>query len=190
MLVESLFERIDIVSVILQQVEQHTGIEIAPFTLGALPHEITAERRRELRAAMSEEGLDFAGLHWLLAGPAGLHVTTPDETVRRRSWNYVRDLIDLCADLATNPPVMVFGSPKQRGTTAGATREEATRHFIAGFRELAPHAEARKVTLLVEALPAGQCDVVQTLAEAAANRAARLSGAKPDAAPAPATPAP
>jgi sugar phosphate isomerase/epimerase len=63
---------------------------------------------------------------------------------------------------------MVFGSPKQRATTGGATREEATRRFADGFRELAGHAESRNVTMLVEALPAGQCDVVQTLAEAAA----------------------
>jgi sugar phosphate isomerase/epimerase len=146
----------------------YTGIEIAPFTLGALPREITAERRRELRAIMADEGLEFVGLHWLLAGPPGLHVTTPDDTVRRKSWNYVRDLIDLCADLAANPAVMVFGSPRQRGTTGGATREEATRRFVDGFRELAPYAGSRNVTLLVEALPAGQCDVVQTLAEAAA----------------------
>jgi sugar phosphate isomerase/epimerase len=146
----------------------YTGIEIAPFTLGAAPDQTTPERRRELRSIMAEEGLEFVGLHWLLAGPPGLHVTTPDEAVRRRSWNYVRDLIDLCADLSTSPAVMVFGSPKQRAATCGSTREEATRRFADGFRQLAPHAEARGVTLLVEALPAGQCDVVQTLAEAVA----------------------
>jgi sugar phosphate isomerase/epimerase len=144
------------------------GIEIAPFTLGAWPTEISSDRRRELRVIMADEGLEFVGLHWLLAGPAGLHVTTPDDAVRRRSWGYVRDLIDLSADLATGPTVMVFGSPKQRATVPGTTREEATQRFVNGFAELAPLAESRKVTLLVEALPAGQCDVVQTLAEAAA----------------------
>lgn len=145
----------------------YTGIEIAPFTLGPQPNEIAPQRRGELRSTLAEEGLEFVGLHWLMAGPPGLHVTTPDEAVRRRSWDYVRDLIDLCADLATAPAVMVFGSPKQRATTGGATREEATRRFVDGFQELAGHAEARGVTMLVEALPAGQCDVVQTLAEAA-----------------------
>ena len=61
---------------------------------------------------------------------------------------------------------MVFGSPAQRATTGGATREEATRNFVLGLAEAAPHAEDRGVTILVEALPSGQCDVVQSLEEA------------------------
>ncbi len=141
----------------------YTGIEIAPFTLrDAVP---------ELRATMAGEGMEFVGLHWLMASPPGLHVTTPDAGLRKRSWEHVRGLVDLCGDLANGPSVMVFGSPKQRGThTTGTptTREEATRRFAEGLGELAPHAAARNVTVLVEALPANQCDVVQTLAEAAA----------------------
>ena len=62
---------------------------------------------------------------------------------------------------------MVFGSPKQRCTTGGLTRAEATRNFIDGLAGVAPHACERGVTGLVEALPAAQCDVVQTLEEAA-----------------------
>ena len=38
-------------------------------------------------------------MHWLLAAPKTLHVTTPDRAQRERSWNYFRRLIDLCADL-------------------------------------------------------------------------------------------
>ncbi len=63
---------------------------------------------------------------------------------------------------------MVFGSPKQRSTSGGLTREEATRHFVDGLAGVAPHACARGVTVLVEALPAAQADVVLTLEEAAA----------------------
>jgi sugar phosphate isomerase/epimerase len=62
---------------------------------------------------------------------------------------------------------MVFGSPKQRETTGGLTREQATRNFVDGLAEAAPHAGERGVTILIEALPAGQCDVVLTLDEAA-----------------------
>jgi sugar phosphate isomerase/epimerase len=116
---------------------------------------------------MQAEGLAFAGLHWLMVSPKGLHVTTPDAALRRRSWDHIRALIDLCADLGPRG-VMVFGSPQQRSTTGGITRAEATRHYIAGLAEAAPHAAARGVTVLVEALPANQSDVVQSLAEAAA----------------------
>jgi len=142
------------------------GIEIAPFTLAGRPADIAAPARREYRDTILSEGLVFAGLHWLMVSPKGLHVTAPDAELRARSWRHILDLIDLCADLGPNG-VMVFGSPKQRSTTGGITRQEATRHFVDGLAGAAPHACARGVTVLVEALPAAQADVVLTLEEAA-----------------------
>ena len=145
----------------------YTGIEIAPFTLAESPGEVSPAQRRECRDLMQSEGLAFVGLHWLMVSPKGLHVTTPDAALRARSWAHIDALIDLCADLGPNG-LMVFGSPQQRSTTGGSTREEATRRFIEGLAGVAPHAAARGVTILAEALPAGQSDVLQSLAEAAA----------------------
>jgi sugar phosphate isomerase/epimerase len=147
------------------------GIEVAPFTLAVDPAAIPPAQRREYREIMRSEGLEYVGLHWLMASPAGLHVTTPDAALRRRSWDHVRALIDLGGDLAGDRPdagVMVFGSPKQRCRTGGLSREEATRHYLEGLASVAPHAAARRVTILVEALPSDQCDVVLSLDEAAA----------------------
>ena len=144
----------------------YTGIEIAPFTLAEDPACITAAERREYRSAMAGEGLEFAGLHWLMVSPKGLHVTTPDAALRERSWQHIHNLIDLCADLGERG-VMVFGSPNQRRTTGGLSREQATRHYVDGLKSVAPHAGDRGVTVLIEALPIGQCDVVQTIDEAA-----------------------
>lgn len=144
----------------------YTGIEIAPFTLAERPGDVSAAQRGEYRDIMRNEGLAFVGLHWLMISPKGLHVTGPDTDLRRRSWDHIRDLIDLCADLGPDG-VMVFGSPKQRSTTGGLSRAEATRNYIDGLAGIAPHAVQRGVTVLVEALPANQSDVVQTLAEAA-----------------------
>lgn len=150
----------------------YTGIEIAPFTLSDEPAAITADERRQYRAIMNSEGLIFAGLHWLMMAPKGLHLTTADEALRRRSWDHVRHLIDLCADLAggteSDNGVMVFGSPFQRSTTPGTTREEALARFRDGFAELASHAAAVHVKLLVEALPRAQSDIVNTLADSVA----------------------
>jgi D-psicose/D-tagatose/L-ribulose 3-epimerase len=143
----------------------YRGIEIAPFTLAADPSSISPQQRREYRRTITDEGLEFVGLHWLMVSPRGLHVTAPDKSLRERSWSHIRNLIDLCADLGDNG-VMVFGSPQQRSTTGGLTRQEATRNYIEGLASVAPHAEQRRVTVLVEALPAAQSDVVQTLAEA------------------------
>jgi D-psicose/D-tagatose/L-ribulose 3-epimerase len=143
----------------------YTGIEIAPFTLAETPAEVSAAQRAEYRDIIASEGLKFVGLHWLMLSPKGLHVTGPDEGLRRRSWDHIRALIDLCADLGPDG-VLVFGSPNQRKTTGGLTREQATRNYIDGLTSVAPQAEGRGVTVLVEALPVAQSDVVQTLAEA------------------------
>src|SRR5437868_791341 len=144
----------------------YSGIEIAPFTLAEDPAAIAAPARREYRDAIESEGLRFVGLHWLMVSPKGLHVTTPDAALRERSWRHISDLIDLCADLGPGG-VMVFGSPAQRNTTGGSTPAEATCRYMEGLASVAPHALDRRVTILVEALPRDQCDVVLSLDEAA-----------------------
>jgi D-psicose/D-tagatose/L-ribulose 3-epimerase len=145
----------------------YSGIEIAPFTLAEDPATLTPPRRREFRDIIASEGLQFVGLHWLMVSPKGLHVTTPDADLRCRSWQHIRHLIDLCADLGPNG-ILVFGSPNQRAATGGLSPADATRHFVDGLAAVAPHAGERGVTILMEALPLGQCDVVTSLAEAAA----------------------
>lgn len=149
----------------------YEGIEIAPFTLAEDPAAIPPARRREYRDIIAAEGLAFAGLHWLMVSPKGLHVTTPDVYLRERSWRHIRNLVDLCADLGPNGEgggVMVFGSPAQRGTTGGSTRAEAMECFAQGLESVAGHASDRNVRILVEALPSGQCDVLNTLDQCAA----------------------
>ena len=61
-----------------------TGFELAPFTLGDDPAAIGPAQRREYRAMIESEGLQFVGLHWLLVTPKTLHVTTPDRAQRAR----------------------------------------------------------------------------------------------------------
>jgi sugar phosphate isomerase/epimerase len=148
----------------------YQGFEIAPFTLAEDPAAIATSLRSEIRKTIADEGLEFVGLHWLLAAPPGLQVSTNDTALRTRSWNYVRRLIDLCADLVTpgsrQNPVVVFGSPKQRSSAPGSSPAEARQFFIEGIAAVAPHAESLRVTLLVEALSPAQTDVVTSLADA------------------------
>ena len=144
----------------------YDGIEIAPFTLSEDPATISADQRAEYRRIIEGEGLQFVGLHWLMVAPKGLHVTTPDDALRERSWRHISNLVDLCADLGPNG-VMVFGSPLQRGTTGGSSRADATERYVEGLAAVAPHAEQRGVRILVEPLPSNQTDVVLSLSEAA-----------------------
>lgn len=149
----------------------YDGLEIAPFTLGDDPASLPKSERENIVRAMEGEGLQFVGLHWLLTAPPGLHITTRDELLRKRTWDYVYALIDLCADLAgsaSRPPVIVFGSPKQRSSTDGCTAKKAVDVFACELAQAAPHAEARGVKLLIEPLSPTQTDVVNTLSEAVA----------------------
>jgi D-psicose/D-tagatose/L-ribulose 3-epimerase len=141
-----------------------TGVEIAPFTLSSDPASLSSARRGELRAIAAGEGLALVGFHSLLTAPKWLHVTTPDAALRSRSWEYVRQLVDLCVDLTENG-VLVFGSGKARSTTGGSTRAEATARMEEGLARLAPHAEARGVTVVLEPLAMPSSDILNTLDE-------------------------
>jgi sugar phosphate isomerase/epimerase len=143
----------------------YTGLEIAPFTLADNIDDVSPARRKELRNILHSEGLLFAGMHWLLVTPKWLHITTADQSVRERSWEYFGKLVDFCGDLGGG--VMVLGSPKQRGTQ-GISRQEATKHLADGLARLAPRAAARHATISMEALDHSQTDVVNTLADAVA----------------------
>ncbi len=146
------------------------GLEIAPFTLTENPASLSRERRAELRQTIQDQSLCFVGLHWLLMTPSGLHMTTRDEAVRTRTWEYMHHLIDLCADLAVCKAeynaVMVIGSPKQRSAVDGMTPREAVGVFTHELAHAAPHAESRGVKLLVEPLSPDQTNVVTSLQDA------------------------
>jgi D-psicose/D-tagatose/L-ribulose 3-epimerase len=144
----------------------YQGIEIAPFSLVQESiEELTPPRRREMVRTMKAAGIECAGLHWLLSPPPpGLHVTTPDPEVRKKSWSYFEKLIDLCGDLGG--PVMVFGSPKGRSSIGGLSAAEAKKYLADGLAGVADHAQRRGVKILLESLGQNQTDVVNTLAEA------------------------
>jgi len=143
----------------------YQGVEIAAFTLVEQGvGEISAARRAEMVTAMKNAGIECVGLHWLLAPPPeGLHFTTPDEVVRKKTVAYLDELIDFCGDLGGT--AMIFGSPKQRNTM-GISIQEASANFADGLAAVADHAQARGVKILVEPLDKTQTDVTNTLAEA------------------------
>ena len=75
----------------------YEAIEIGPHVLSDDPNTLSAERRKELRDIRESEGVLYVGLHNILKAPGWLHVTTPDQLTREMSWEYLRDLVDLCA---------------------------------------------------------------------------------------------
>ena len=99
-------------------------MEIAPFTLAPRITDLTADRRRELRAMVEDAGLATIGLHWLLAKTEGFYLTSPHPEVRRRTGDYLIALAEATRDLGGS--LMVLGSPKQRDLLPGVSERSAT----------------------------------------------------------------
>ena len=143
----------------------YDGIEIAPFHLSDDPVTLSQTARREFRRMMSDAGLRMAGTHSLLSTPKGLHITTPDDAIRNRSWEYFRRLIDLTADLGDHS-VLVLGSSKQRAALPGESVTDAARRLEEGLGRVADTAAARQALILIEPLAPNLCNVVTTLDDA------------------------
>jgi sugar phosphate isomerase/epimerase len=139
------------------------GVELAPYTLAEDPLRIPPSQARAMRRVVEGTGLTCLGLHWLLKAPPGLHLTTSDLTVRKRSWDAMRSLVALCRELGGH--LMVLGSGQQR-SALGVSREEARHVLREGLAGLAPEAQSAGVTVLLEPLPTNVTNVVNTLEEA------------------------
>lgn len=143
----------------------YEGVEIAPFTLGALANQVSKEQRDEMREAARRHGVEIVGLHWVLAKTEGFYINHPDASVRDLTVAYLHDLISLCADLGG--AVIVFGSPKQRSVHEALSREQAWDYARETFGKIVPALEARGVTFCLEPLGPEETDFINTGAEAA-----------------------
>ena len=141
----------------------YQGIELAPYSLADDPLRIPPAQAGEFRRTIQDTGLDCVGLHWLLKAPPGLHITTPDTRIRRRSWDAVRSLVDFCREVGGG--LVVLGSGRQRGTQ-GISRDAAMAILCEELAILAPHLKDTGVTLLLEPLQVHVTDVLNTLEEA------------------------
>ena len=140
------------------------GIEFAPFTLSddADVRSISPVHRATLRDQLAAAHQQAVGLHWLLAKTEGLYLTSPDETVRRRTGEYLIELTDLCADLGGT--VMVLGSPLQRNLLPGVSHEQAMAFAADVIRVAEPTMRERGVILALEPLGPAEGDFLNTAA--------------------------
>jgi len=143
-----------------------SGVEFAPFTIfgdfseGAIRGGL--DRAREV---LDGEGLAFAGFHWLLAKPDGLHFASLDPSVRKKTRDHLARLLDAAAELGGGK--LILGSPRQRGGFPGRDRKEAEGFLVETLAGLAPHALSCRSEILIEQLSPEQTDVINTMEEAA-----------------------
>jgi len=141
----------------------YDGLEIAPFTLAESADKVSAEQRKEIRRIVEDSGLEVVGLHWLFAGPSGLHMTTTDDAMWGRTRDYLSCLLDLCGDLGGK--VLVLGSPKQRSLVEGQTKEGAWQRAVDLFSSVLEQAADLGATICLEPLSPVETDFVNTVAE-------------------------
>ena len=142
------------------------AVEIAPFTLADSVTDLSTSERRRIRDSAQRDGLEIAGLHWLLVKPEGLYINHPDSSIRSRTARYFCDLAQCCADLGGK--VMVAGSPKQRNLMPGVDREQAWAWALETFRDSVSLAKDLGVTICFEPLGPAETNFINTAAEAIA----------------------
>jgi sugar phosphate isomerase/epimerase len=103
-------------------------------------------------------------LHWLLAKTEGLHLTSPDAAVRKRTAAYLADLARLCGDLGGR--VMVLGSPVQRNLADGMTKAQGMDYAAEVLFDILTVLESNRVVLAVEPLGPQETNFLLTAAEA------------------------
>ncbi len=140
----------------------YRGLEVAPFTFGDDAWRMPAAKRGDIRSACKAEGIEVSGLHWLLAAPAGLSITTADRTVWQKSVDVLRASVELCAELGG--AYLVHGSPAQRRVADAADAKRAEEAWTLA----AEAAQQAGVVYCLEPLAQPDCNFINTLAEASA----------------------
>ncbi|MAI72757.1 MAG: D-tagatose 3-epimerase [Rhodopirellula sp.] len=142
----------------------YTGWEVAPFMLTDDIGSFSAIKRDAYRQQVERAGFEITGLHWLLAKTEGLHLTTVDGEVRKRTVDYICDLARLCHDLGGK--VMVLGSPQQRNVPEGQSMESAMENAADVIRAAVPILDELDVQIALEPLGHEEGNFLLTAAKA------------------------
>ncbi|MBH1965094.1 MAG: sugar phosphate isomerase/epimerase [Comamonadaceae bacterium] len=143
----------------------YQGLEVAPFTLASDPSSIKPATARAWADTAADHGLAICGLHWLLARPEGMSITTTDAQVRRRTMNFLKHMIEIGA--ACGADVLVHGSPRQRAPEPGQSVADAVARAAELWASLAEYASTSGVVYCIEPLAPTTTPVINTLAQAA-----------------------
>jgi sugar phosphate isomerase/epimerase len=141
----------------------YDGVEIAPVTLSDEPHLLPAARRKEIVKTANDAGVPVTGLHYLMVAPKGLSITTKDPAIRKKTFEVMRGLVQLCADLGGK--LMIHGSPAQRQLDPG-DEADSYKRGIEYFVAAGEAARAAGVTYLLEPLAKDHTAFVNSVADA------------------------
>ncbi|MEM9224515.1 MAG: sugar phosphate isomerase/epimerase [Pseudomonadota bacterium] len=139
------------------------GLELAPFTLAQDPTTLGTREAGQIRSALAAEGLACCSLHWLLAAPDGLSITTDDPAVRSRTQSLMQRLVGFAAEVGAG--VLVHGSPQQRQLPENGAAAAAER-ALDFFAEAGRAAADAGVLYCIEPLARAEASFINTPAQA------------------------
>ena len=142
----------------------YQALELAVECLPDDPRRVDMADIRALRAIAEQNGLEIAGLHWLLSNAPALSITDPARMGETR--DYLLQLVAICAELGGR--VLVHGSPKQRVPLSGMSAAARLAHVADLFRPVAAAAARHDVIYAIEPLSRDQTPFINTLEEAQA----------------------
>ncbi len=142
----------------------YNGVEIAPYTLADSVTEISLARRKAIRRAAENNGIEIVGLHWLLVKPEGLYINHPDEIIRIHTQEYMEALIHFCADIGGK--LLIHGSPHQRTVLHEWNFKESWERARETFEACLETARKRNVIYCIEPLSRMSTNFINTVEEA------------------------
>ena len=144
----------------------YEGIEIAPFTLFEEAHQFNSSHAQLSRQQASDAGLSISSLHWLLVKPDGLSLVSQDQTVRQKTQDWLKQLIEYAH--TAGACALVHGSPKQRSPEGDQTIEGCIGRVQEMLAAIEPFAKQAGVTYCLEPLSPVETPVINTVAQASA----------------------
>jgi sugar phosphate isomerase/epimerase len=142
----------------------YEGVEVAPYILSKDIRDLSPDVIDGLRATAARHRLELPAMHWLLASPPGMSITSPDPVTREKTAEFTRSIVDLAARIGVR--VLVFGSPKQRDIDPSWPHDEAYQRGIDFLRNMARRCEARGIVIGFEPLGPSMTNFGRTVAEA------------------------
>ncbi len=142
----------------------YQGLEIAPFTIADSVEQISPAERNRIKKLSEDAGVKIIGTHWLLVKPEGLSLSSRDGELRKKTADYLSELVNFTADIGGD--IMVFGSPKQRSIGEGQTYAEVKNSVKEALKSVLAACEKRKVFLCLEPLARTETNFMNTAGQA------------------------
>ena len=137
------------------------GVELAPSLIWDEPISSNKNERQELKKKISDSGLEFIGFHSLLFSKPELQLFKNEQS-RKKTIEYINDLINVCSDLGGKN--IVFGSPNNRSLN-GKNYKICLSQSYDDFSRIAEYAKEKDIFFCIEPLGENYTDFITSFGE-------------------------